>query len=450
MRQSIESTVAPSRLAGISLFAICAVTAWAGPVISAASEGWPQWRGPTRDGQVSGPVWPEALDASRLQREWEVKLGPSYSGPIVQGNRVFVTETLDKREEVGSAFDRHSGGRLWQSRWAGALSVPFFAKSSGDWIRSTPACDGERLYVAGMRDVLVCLDVTDGSEIWRVDFVKDLGTPLPDFGFVCSPLVEDGSVFAQAGGGVARIEARTGRIQWRAMNDGGGMMGSAFSSPIVASLGGVRQLLVQSRSDLAGLDLATGGILWRQPVKAFRGMNILTPVVHGDILLTSTYGGRTIGYRVFRENGAFAVEEAWLHKSQGYMSTPVVVGDHAYHHLRSQRVMCLDLRSGEEAWTSPRSFGKYWSLAAQNDRILALDQKGELFLLRATPAAFDLIDSRRVSESETWAHLSVAGGQVFVRSLNALSVWRWQEPASAEAGALRGLVSPGDVAKQRP
>jgi outer membrane protein assembly factor BamB len=278
-----------------------------------------------------------------------------------------------------------------------------------------------------MRDVLVALDVTDGSEQWRLDFVKELGTPLPDFGFVCSPLVADGSVFVQAGGGVVRVDAARGRIQWRALEDGGGMMDSAFSSPIIATLGDKRQLIVQSRSHLAGLDLESGSTLWSQPVKAFRNMNILTPVVHGDIVFTSTYGGRTIGYRVTRADDAFTVEEAWLHKSQGYMSTPVVIGDHAYHHLRSQRVMCLDLGTGEEAWTSPRSFGKYWSLVAQGDRILALDQKGELFLLRATPDAFELIDSREVSESEAWAHVAVAGGQLFVRSLNALTAWNWSE-----------------------
>lgn len=418
----------PRRLAAAWVAAsLLHLNAAGGSEPSRADEGWPQWRGPTRDGLVSGAAWPDRLDASRLRAGWEVPLGPGYSGPVIHDNRVFVTETLDRREEVVTALDRSSGAKLWQSRWAGALSVPFFARSNGDWIRSTPACDGDRLYVAGMRDVLVCLAVADGAELWRLDFVAAFGSPLPDFGFVSSPLVADGSVFVQAGGGVARVDARSGRVEWRALNDGGGMMGSAFSSPVIATLGDRRQLVVQSRSTLAGLDLSSGATLWSQPVKAFRGMNILTPVVHGNILLTSTYGGRTIGYRVEREQDDFRVEEAWQHKSQGYMSTPVVVGTHAYHHLRSQRVMCLDLRSGEEAWTSPRSFGKYWSMVAQGDRILALDQKGELFLLRATPEGFELLDSRRVSESETWAHLAVTEGQLFVRSLDRLTEWRWKD-----------------------
>ncbi len=145
---------------------------------------WPQWRGPARNGQFSGPSWPTKLDTNHLHKTWEVKLGPSYSGPVVTGQRVFTTETRDKKLEVVRAFDRQSGKALWQVEWPGALSVPFFAKANGDWIRATPACDGDSLFVAGIRDVLVCLDVRDGRERWRVDFVKEFDAPLPDFGFV--------------------------------------------------------------------------------------------------------------------------------------------------------------------------------------------------------------------------------------------------------------------------
>lgn len=126
---------------------------------------WPQWRGPQRNGQVAGPTWPDKLDTDHLRLVWRVEFGPSYSGPIVSGERVFTTETKDKKVEIVTAFDRHSGQVLWRAEWPGAVSVPFFAKSNGDWIRATPACDGESLFVAGMRDVLVCRKLT-GAETW--------------------------------------------------------------------------------------------------------------------------------------------------------------------------------------------------------------------------------------------------------------------------------------------
>ncbi len=398
---------------------------------------WPQWRGPTRDGQVVGTGWPDNLGTNHLQQVWRVELGPSYSGPIVTGDRVFTTETKDKKFEVVTAFDRKTGKELWRTQWEGAVSVPFFAKSNGDWIRATPACDGESLFVAGMRDLLVCLDDRTGQERWRFDFVKKLEAPVPDFGFVCSPLVDGDAVYVQAGASVVKLNKKTGELLWRSLKDQGGMWGSVFSSPIIATLGGQRQLIVQTRDKLAGLTLEKGEVLWSQPVEAFRGMNILTPVVHADMVFTSTYGGKTIGFKVTPADGKFTLTQAWTHKSQGYMSTPVVIDGVAYEHLKSQRVMAIEIATGRELWTSDKSFGKYWSLVANGDRILALDQRGQLFLFRANKAKFDLLDQRKLTDAETWAHLAVAGDELFVRELNALVAYRWSDTESATAATAR-------------
>lgn len=220
------------------------------------------------------------------------------------------------------------------------------------------------------------------------------------------------------------------------------MWGSAFSSPIIATLGGQRQLVVQTREFLSGVDLASGAVLWKQEVPAFRGMNILTPVVAGDRVFTSTYGGKTTAFQVTRVDGKFTVQQAWSFKSQGYMSTPVVVDGRAYHHLRSQRLTCIDLAKGTELWTSSESFGKYMSLVAHGDRILGLDQRGLLYLFRANPEKFELLGSQKLAEAETWAHLAIAGDQFFVRELNALSAYRYQ----AERAGLASLGQAEDSA----
>lgn len=391
---------------------------------------WPQWRGPQRDGHCTGAAWPDKLDTNHLRQTLWVELGPSYSGPVVSGSRVFTTETKDKRLEVVTAFDRHSGQQLWRVEWPGALSVPFFAKSNGDWIRATPALDGDRLYVAGMRDVLVCLDARDGKEMWRKDFVKELDAPLPDFGFVSSPLVDGDAVYVQAGASFTRLNKRTGEVVWQTLKDKGGMWGSVFSSPVFVTLGGTRQMIVQTRAKLAGVNPADGKVLWEQPVEAFRGMNILTPVVQGDTLFTSTYGGKTIGFKVASADGKFTVTEAWQHKAQGYMTTPVVLDGVAYTHLKSQRAMAIDVATGKELWTTSESFGKYWSLVAHGERILALDQRGELLLFRANKVKPDLLDRRKLTKAETWAHLALADKQVFIRELNALVAYTWSVPAA--------------------
>jgi len=146
---------------------------------------WRQWRGPNRDGQLTGVTWPNKIQGDSLKQIWQIKdLAPSYSGPIVASDRVFTTETVDKKTEVVTAFNRSTGKEIWKVKWDGTISVPFFAAKNGSWIRSTPAYDGKTLFVAGIRDVLVALDGETGKERWRVDFVKEFAALPPDFGFV--------------------------------------------------------------------------------------------------------------------------------------------------------------------------------------------------------------------------------------------------------------------------
>ena len=384
---------------------------------------WLQWRGPQRTGQIVAEPWPSDLAQPQLESLWSVPLGPSYSGPIVSDNRVFVTETVDKQFEVVRAFDRTTGKPIWDVKWPGATKVPFFAAANGSWIRATPALDGDRLYVAGMRDVLVCLSASSGEILWKRDFVAETGSEVPQFGFVSSPLVSEQWLYVQAGGGVLKLDKLTGQTAWVALEDGGGMYGSAFSSPVLATVAGVPQLIVQTRSRLAGVNPTDGQVLWSQEIEAFRGMNILTPTVIGDSVFTSSYGGRSTLLAVSRVNSAWQVEEVWTHKSQGYMSSPVVIEGQIYLHLRNQRFVCLDAATGKERWTS-KPFGKYWSLVTNGDHILALDQNGELLLIAADPNEFKLLDRRRVAD-DSWAHLAVAGGQLFVRDLEALKAFSW-------------------------
>lgn len=390
---------------------------------------WSQWRGPSRDGQAEAtPAWPDRIDEATLTRKWRVDLGPSYSGPIVAADRVFVTETRGKKTEVVQALSRTDGKVLWSAEWPGATSVPFFARENGEWIRATPAFDGESLFVAGMRDVLVCLDAANGKERWRVDFVERFKSALPTFGCVSSPLVDGEHVYVQAGASFLKLNKRNGETVWRSLEDGGGMNGSAFSSPFKATIAGQTQLLVQTRERLAGVDEATGKELWSQKIEAFRGMNILTPVIFGDAIFTSSYGGKSWLFDLVKSGDAtdkkIAVTERWQNKAQGYMSTPVVIDGHIYTHLKNQRFACIELATGKERWvTTP--FGKYWSLVAQGKKILALDERGDLLLINANPEKFELLGQRHVSDSPTWAHLAVCRNEVFVRDLKGLSVYRW-------------------------
>lgn len=385
---------------------------------------WSQWRGPHRDGQVVGATWPTDLSEQHLSEKWTVPLGRSYSGPIVSRGRVFVTETKDDKFEVVRALDRQTGKQIWETQWEGSMKVPFFASANGSWIRATPAFDGERLYVAGMKDVLVCLDASTGDILWKRDFVADTGSPAPDFGFASSPLIHEDFIYVQAGASFAKLDKLTGEIIWQTLKDGGGMFGSAFSSPVFATIAGVPQFVVQTRTKLAGVSPEDGAVLWSQEITAFRGMNILTPTVIGDTIFTSSYGGRSTLLNVSREDSSWNVTEAWNHKSQGYMSSPVVIAGHIYLHLRNQRLVCLDATTGEERWTT-KPFGKYWSMVTNGDKLLALDESGELLLIQASLDEFKLIDRRTVGDN-AWAHVAIVNDEMFVRDLLELKAFAWQ------------------------
>ncbi|HMP78210.1 MAG TPA: PQQ-like beta-propeller repeat protein [Pirellulaceae bacterium] len=389
---------------------------------------WNQWRGPQRTGLVDSEVLSSRDDLHGLIQSYRQELGESYSGPIVTRDRIYTTETHAKSEEIVRAVDRESGETAWQAQWPGALTVPFFARANGDWIRCTPIFDDGRLYVGGMRDVLVCLNASSGHELWRIDFVNQYGSRLPDFGFVSSPLIDGQALFVQAGAAVFKIDKFSGKVLWKGIENQGDMMtGGAFSSPIIDTLCGVRQLIVQTREELVGVDLENGSALWRQPVPHFRGMNILTPVVRGNQVFTSSYNHGSFLFEIERDeaSGLWSVKTVWNNKVQGYMSSPVVIDGHIYLHLQNQRFTCLKWETGEERWrTSP--FGKYWSMVAAGDRMLALDERGELLLIRANPEKFELLDRKKIADESTWAHLALYDDQVIIRELKALSVFRWQ------------------------
>ena len=389
---------------------------------------WWQWRGPNRDAQVGikGP-WPVDLKETSLIRKWRVDCGDGYPGPIVSKDKVFTSETANKTDEVVKAYDRLTGKLLWSTSWKGSMSVPFFAAKNGSWIRSTPTFDGESLYVAGMRDVLVCLDATSGKERWKVDFVEKFGTALPAFGFVCSPLVDDKAVYVQAAAAFVKLDKKTGEVLWRTLQDAGGMNGSAFSSPVRTKMGGKDQIVVQSRTHLAGIDPVIGKVLWKVAINSFRGMNILTPTIDGETVFTSAYGGKAQLIRIESASDGVASKEVWnADGAEANMSSPVIYQGHAYLHLRNRRVVCVNLATGKTTWTSPKPYGDYWSMVANGDKILALDNKGILYLMEANPKEFKIIDERKISEQETWGHLAVVGNELFIREQKGLSAWEWK------------------------
>jgi outer membrane protein assembly factor BamB len=386
---------------------------------------WNQWRGPNRDGLLpASTTWPVSIDSNRVSELWRFPLGPSYSGPLVVGDRVYVTETVDKKDERVRCIDRTTADEIWSQSWKGAMRVPFFAAANGSWIRSTPALSNGRLFVAGIRGLLVCLDENDGSEIWRKDFPVEMSAPIPQFGCVCSPLVDGNFVYMQAGGAMHKLDQATGKSIWKSALDGQGKNSSVFSSPTIETIGGVRQLVVQGRTELMGIDLDSGTVLWSKTVPAFRGMSIITPTFFEDQFLISNYRHPTKMLAIEKAGKQYSVSERWQLKSRGYMTSPVIVDGHAYLLLQNERFTCIDLRTGKENWVSDRET-KYASLISNGDKILALTADGYLVMLKSNPEKYEELGRCKVG-SNSWAHLAIYGDQLFVRNIDALIALSWK------------------------
>jgi outer membrane protein assembly factor BamB len=225
------------------------------------------------------------------------------------------------------------------------------------------------------------------------------------------------------------LDKRTGLVVWRTLvadkvriltDDG------AEASPVYAVIQKQPQLVVQARSGIHGIEPGHGTVLWSQRTEAFLDNDILTPVVFGDYVFTACQKGGVSLYHVRRDGDGFASATVWHQgKPSGYMSSPVVVAGYGYLHAENNRLACIDLRSGEAAYTT-KPFGPYWSMAARGDKILALDGDGELILVRANPARFELLDRRKVSDQDTWGHVAVSGDQIFVREKDGLLALQWR------------------------
>jgi outer membrane protein assembly factor BamB len=197
---------------------------------------------------------------------------------------------------------------------------------------------------------------------------------------------------------------------------------------VVATVAGRKMVVALNRKTLTLLDPETGTILWKQAVPAYRNTTTVTPVLlGGGGIFVSMIAGRSMRFDVTESGGKVSARRTWDNSSTAYMSTPVRVGDHLYAHLESRRFACLDAKTGRVKWTTDQTFGEYWSMAVRGDRILALDQKGTLYLIHANPTKFELLDEKKVGEAETWGHLAVCGSEVFVRDMKGVTAYKWPE-----------------------
>jgi outer membrane protein assembly factor BamB len=394
------------------------------PEAAPASSAWPQWRGPNRDGRVSGLAprasWPETLTPG-----WKVKVGAGHSSPIVSGGRVYQF-SREGENEVVRALDLGSGRELWRQAYPAAYEMNSAASGHGKGPKSTPVLTDGRLVTFGITGVLSAWNAADGRLLWRKTFESSHRASSPIYGTAMSPLVESGRVIAHVGGdgdgALVALDAASGAPVWSWKGDGPG-----YASPVVATFEGVRQVVTQSQNALVALAADTGALLWKLALRTPWEQNAVTPIVSGGLVVYSGLDVPLSAVRPAKKGVAFALETAWTNPDvASYLSTPVLDGGRLYglSHRKKGQWFCVDAASGRTLWLSDGRQAESAAILAGAGVLFLFDTDGSMTLAAADAQAFRPLRKWSVASSATWAHPVVLDTGVLVKDVDSLSYLR--------------------------
>jgi outer membrane protein assembly factor BamB len=388
---------------------------------------WPQWRGPRRDAVCTETgllqEWPK--DGPPLRGK-HTGLGSGYSTPSFADGKIFGM-SYRGNDEVIWCLDEATQKELWTRKIAAKGQVGF-----NEGPRSTPTIVGNRLYAVGVSGDLVCLDITNGSVVWKKNFKSDFdGQMMSGWGFSESPLVEGDRVIVTPGGDEAALVAlnrNDGATIWKASIPDGG--GAGYASIMPAEVGGVRMYITLLGRALVGVAAKDGALLWKYEKVANSTANIPTVVVRGDTVFASTaYGTGSAILKLVKDGTGVRADEVKFLSSktlQNHHGGMVLVGDHVYcgHGHQSGAPVCVEFTTGKIAWRQERGAGRGSAavLYADGNAIFRWED-GTIGLIEANPREYKLKGSFKQSDrsrAAAWSHPVVVHGKMYIRDQDVL------------------------------
>jgi outer membrane protein assembly factor BamB len=375
---------------------------------------WPQWRGPTGQGQ-SGESLPLKWDAKSGENIlWKAPLPKGdtpYSSPIVSGDRVFVTLAMYKsREHRVLAFDKTSGKPLWDvvvepGPWM--LTDP-----RGGYAAPTPCADAQRVYVLFGSAVIAALDPTDGKILWR----KDLPRHDFDVAIGCSPLPYQDTILLQADmvkkqSSLIAFDKATGDIRWEVKRPD---VNFAHSTPTIVNVADKPLMLVAASDALQGVDPATGEVRWWSKAKG----DTVSPVFAGGVAyVDSGRGGPGFAVSVSADLKGDVTKTAqrWTIRQvpEGFGS-PIIIGPNVYRLHAPGVLKCWRLTDGAEVF-SQRLDGATAAASpvATKDGTLYFASSGRSYVLKPGDA-YEQLAVNNLDDSN-YASPAVDGGRLYVK-----------------------------------
>jgi outer membrane protein assembly factor BamB len=409
---------------GVVTVLFFALTAATSSDLARSADEWTGWLGPDRNGWVAGfeppAAWPESL-----KQVWSVEVGAGYGSPLVVGNHVF-QHARQGEDEVVWCLDRTTGNVQWRK----SFPVPFKTAGGGEYHgngpKSCPVYANGRLFTMSIDGTLSAWNASTGERLWQRNYDADFGKSHPNWGASTSPIVDRNLVIVHFGtdeaGVLAALDVATGKEVWKHGKDG-----PSYSSPLLAEIDGVRQVVEWNHRALVGVDSRTGQFLWEFPFPHVGSdQNMPTPTIHkGRILL----GGENRGLLSIRpqlSDDKWTVAIQWRQKKVALdMSSAVINGDHLYgfSHYDSGRLFCLNPNTGDVLWSGPPRTGQNVMFLSVRGHIAALINKGELRILRASPRKYQQVASYQVAEDHTWAPPVLLKDGVLIKDRRHLTMW---------------------------
>jgi outer membrane protein assembly factor BamB len=384
---------------------------------------WPGFRGPNRDGVVPhgriGTNWSTAPPVEL----WRRPIGPGWSSFAVRGD-YFYTQEQRGDDEVVSCYKMGTGEPVWVHRDA----ARFWESNAGAGPRGTPTLSNGRLYTFGATGIVNALDAADGTVVWSRNAAFDTGKKIPGWGFASSPLVIGDVVIVAAAGALAAYDLATGNPRWFGPTGGWG-----YSSPQLATIGGVAQVLLLNGAGAISVAPADGKLLWEHKWPS-DGTVQPSVLAGGDVLIGTGSGMGSAGTGVRRiavANGArgWTTQERWTSIGlKPWFNDFVVHEGHAFG-FDGSLLACIALHDGQRKWKGGRYGHGQLVLLRDQNLLLVLSEQGELALVLATPDQFTELARFPAIKGKTWNHPVVVGDILLVRNAQEMGAFRLSAPS---------------------
>ncbi len=341
---------------------------------------------------------------------WKAPLvGKGVSGPIVVGNRIFVTASngANKQDHLHVlAFDMESGKRLWKREfWATGRC---FHHPTSSVAAPTPASDGKRIFAFYSSNDLACLDL-EGNLLWYRGLAHDYPKAGNDVGMSSSPLVVGETVIVQVENQgdsfAAGINTATGETRWRVQRPAG----ANWASPAaLRGKDGKQLVLLQSGNGLTAHDPLTGEQKWKYDAGC---SSIPSPTTVGNRIYLPANGLTALDV----EDGATAANIAWDSiKLGGENASPVISGGKVFA-LRKDVLSGGDEKTGTELW-QVRLKGRFWATpVVAGGHVYCVNQDGQCFVIKPGDEKGELVSTMELGDAILGSP-AVAGNALLIRS----------------------------------